>query len=193
MMKVSDVIFDVDILLENKLQLGVKLRWLNQIRRQLYRELPFDESVYAFETVAGDEFLDLPADCPQDTITHIVIGGVPYPKKQRIDRNLPAHYWLVVAGGCQIHPNPQKVEEGFVYYKATPPDLTEDDLEEEMDFSSDYHDGVFVSGLAVKVAKATKEMKVAREYEITMKETITQMKRDMKRNDILTVRAEPRR
>ncbi len=190
MMKLSDVLFDVDMLIPNSILLDVKLRWVSQLRRQVYRELPFDEAVYPFTTEIGVALLEPPNDCPSDTITNITINEQLYTKVQRNDRNLPAYYWMVVAGGLLISPTPTEEQSGFIYYKATPPDLTADDLDEELDFSADYHDGLFVNCCLSKVAKAAGELKAASDYDLEMQKTIRKMKRDMTRNDLYTIRVE---
>lgn len=189
-MRLQDVLTDVDTMMPNGIAPMTKIGWINQLRRRLYRELPFDEAVAPIETVPGVAFIELPEDCPHDTITSLVIGERPYKKVLRSDRRLPPYHWTVAAGGVTISPEPVAAQSGFVYYKAVPPDLTAADLGEELDFSADYHDGVFVCGCLAKIALAGENAGQAADYTGMLEQTVVRMRRDMTRNDRWTVRVE---
>lgn len=156
-MKLSDVLNTVDTLVPNALPTSLKIQWVNQIMNQLHRDYPFPDAVHPFQTVVGEAAYILPFDVSEDRIAHLVIGEEEYPYSPLAVTDTYDKFWaVVVTGDILIHPVPKKVEDGVLYYRPRPVQMTEADLDDTPSFPADYHE-LLVFGVAARVAKVSKD------------------------------------
>ena len=47
-MKLKDILLDVNLMIPNSISDEIKVRWLNETQRQLYRDFGFPDTSYAF-------------------------------------------------------------------------------------------------------------------------------------------------
>lgn len=188
-MNLKDVLFDVDVLVPNSIMPTIKIRWANQIVRQLYRDLPMPNAVYPFLVQPGTQIYELPADCQTDNITSVSIGGNDYERVYEKDIDLPTFFWTIVAGGFIINPAPIETSDGSLYYNPTPPDLTEKDLKKYFSLPVDYAQ-LLVDGVASRVAKAENDLKAADYHKSVFDELLRKARQDLTKNEVHSVRME---
>lgn len=153
-MKLHEIIETVDTLVSNSILPETKVTWLNQIQNQLFRDYPMPEAVSPFVLNDGQQFYPLPADCPQDRISEVVVDNKRYPFIPRLDSEYQMDaFCTFVSGTLMIYPNPTKQELGFIYYKPRPVQMTVEMMEDEPTFPSDFHE-LLVFGVASRVAKS---------------------------------------
>jgi len=109
---IQQILDDVDeIWVPNSLSPTQKVRWLNHIEKQLYREMDFPndtERIYTTEDVA---FYNLPSDCPADRIRHVVLSDgtneTEYPYRALSVRTRGSEsVWYTIYNDTQILINP---------------------------------------------------------------------------------------
>lgn len=161
-MKLKEILEDVNILIHNSIEDSIKIRWINELQKQIYREIPMPDSVYPFVTKPNQQFYELPDDCEGDQISSVIIGGKDYRKVDSIDRNPPCYFWTMYAGSFMISP-PQEESSAIVTYKPTPVDFTVEDLDKCPILPADYHQ-LFVDGCAIRIAKSQGDFSIADRY-----------------------------
>lgn len=178
-MKLSEILEQVDIMVPNSLSLPLKISWINQIQSEFYRDYPIPDATHAFETIPGTQVYPLPEDCAENRITSVVIDDRIYPYAAGDLPSTQIRYWTIVAEQMMIYPEPKKTMSGFIYYRPRPPQLTEDDLDEEPLFPSDFQE-MLVLGCAARVAKTMPETKdAARVYSNDFTELAKKAKRSL--------------
>jgi hypothetical protein len=179
-MKYADMLIEVNLLVENTVSDAVKIRWLNQVERQVYRKLPIDDSIATIETVPGQAAYGLPSDCQLSNITSVVIGGKEYDR----DDGRRSRYWDDAAGVFMIIPAPQEVLSGIILYKPTPLEPT--DLQTTSKLPEDYHQ-LLIDGCAARVAQAEQKWDAYRIYNDSFNVMLRDAKRAMSLNEELPV------
>src|SRR5437879_5645245 len=102
-MNVKDTILLADINVPNNIDFRIKVRFMNEICKQLYREFPIKDEVYPFITVPGQNFYPLPDDCAEDGI-NVVQSGIHtyvYHVLEELDN---VHSWSIVADQLMLSP-----------------------------------------------------------------------------------------
>lgn len=137
-MTLEEILRNVDILVPNSLPTDIKIQWINQINRQLFRDYPLPEAFYLFQAQNGVQLYELPPDCPEDRIKKVTIGERDFDYHPITSDDSPERFWTIVSGRLLIHPAPKTEETGMVYYKQRPIDLTINDIDKEVGFNQDY-------------------------------------------------------
>ena len=154
-MTVQEILADVDDRIANEISAETKIRWINQIQRELFRDYPLPEDVYLFETIPNLQFYELPADCAVDRITNVVVGTTQYPYVS-FSETAPFCFWTFIAGYLFLYPVPNEVLSVSIYYKPRPNELTSGNLQEKPNFPEDYHE-LLVYGCAIRVSQYLNE------------------------------------
>lgn len=176
-MNLGEILLDIDVLVENSVASAIKVRWINQIQRQCYRDLPIAEELYAFDVYPDQQIYPVPDNCSLDNITSVLVDGREYETIADGERILPWHFWTNVAGEFMLNKVPHHIAEGLVTYKPTPQDLVPNDLAAIPMLPSDYHQ-LLVDGCAARVAKAEGDSK-ANALEQSFDRLFLKAKRDL--------------
>lgn len=157
-MQLSEMLETADTMIANALSNKFKIGVVNRLRRELYRDYPTPEATHSFITDGIEQKFQLPADCVEDRIMRVVIGGqpvgyLPFASDQvGTDRD----FWTVIGKDFVFNPVGYSGQKGFIYYRSKALDMTEEDMEKEIDFPEDFHD-VLLYGLAKAIALALPE------------------------------------
>lgn len=155
-MNLREILSMVDAMVTNDLSPSLKISWINQIQNQLYRDYPLPEAIHSFHTIPNQAFYELPEDCREDRISHVMIGENKYPYvPQGFDIDA-SKFCSIVTGTLLIHPVPKQATLSFLHYKPSPNQLSAENLEEEPTFPKDFHE-LLVLGCASRVAKTNPE------------------------------------
>lgn len=153
-MQLYDILQDVDLYVENAIPEENKIRWLNQVQRQLFREYPLPDQTADIPLVPGTATYDLPADCPEDRIRTVTINGNEIVYAPFRENPKYGTYWTAKEGKITIGPTPTQNDKTLeIYYLPRPAELTSDNLSAIPDFPEDYHE-VLSLGCAARVARA---------------------------------------
>lgn len=158
-MKVIEIIESIDTFVPNSIPLKEKIKWLNQIQGQLYRDYPFKDGIMTFNVTAGESFYATPKDSTEQTSMALVVGNKELPYAVFYDDlflNDTDEYWTVVQDSIYINPQPDTPTVAYFYYKKSPKELTIADLETVPDLPADFHD-LYVLGGCLRAAKTSKE------------------------------------
>ena len=151
-MTLEEILQDVDLLVPNSIALDVKVRWMNQVQNQLFRDYDIAKAHHMFNLVIGEEFYPLPEDCSEDMIRAVVIEGNTYTFADPLDE-IKDETYFTYSGLLTIVPSPVKAGIGMLYYLRRPKEINEYVLDREPDFPSDYHE-ILSYGCAIRVARA---------------------------------------
>lgn len=163
-MLLKEIVEDADLLVNNSLSITQKIRYFNQVQRELYRDYPLDEKAYYFQTVPQSTNYVLPTDCLPENIIGVYINESEYNYVTAVDVNR-YNIYTFSNGELFIQPTPQFKNDSYVYYKAKPQDVTAADLDKEVPFLPDYQE-IFVLGIARKLALIEKDYKTAEQLEV---------------------------
>lgn len=159
-MKVKEILEDADLLVPNALSQTHKIRYLNQIQKQLYRDFPGPLKSEAFQTAPGTSMYNI--SMQTDRVKSVFVNDQEYTFKTTEDANV-GYLYTFMDGELFIQPTPTEVLEGYVLYEGEPVGIV--GLEEEISFLPDYHE-LFVLGLAQKLAMVVNDFKRAGEFEM---------------------------
>lgn len=187
-MILEDILFDVDVLVQNTISPQVKIRWINQVRRNLYRDIPLPESAYPFQAQVNKQFYALPDDCKGDNIISVEIGGNTYVQAHSFTQKSPDYFWKMTLGNFMIYPMPTETMSAIVIYNPTPKDFTVEDLSAE-GFNNDF-DQLLVYGCASLVAKSLEKLQLSNSLDNDFQRMKQKAMQDLKRNEIFTIRCE---
>lgn len=124
---------------------------MNQLERQLFRQLPLPDKFYRFSSTPESAFYDLFADVSEDRIKNVVIDGCEY-KKVSPQEEVPPHpFCTVLVNKLYIHPNPTEVKDIYLYCKPRYGALSATNFSQTPELPEDYHD-LLVYGTAQWVA-----------------------------------------
>jgi hypothetical protein len=182
----EEILKDVDTYVPNTISTEQKVRWINEIQKQLFRDYPVPDAVYQFETVPGLDYYDLPDDCSTDRITNLVIDEQEYDGLS-LDSEETSFYWIPVEGKLFIQPTPQDVMMGFIYYRPKPIELTSANLSAIPNFPEDYHE-LLVFGCAARVAKAYQDVDLANNMVSDFNYLADKAKKELRKTKNKTVR-----
>lgn len=176
-LQLKEILTEVDLLAPNSVSQEHKIRFINQIQNELFREIHVKTAVYSFNTVPGTELYDLAADCQPENVLNVYVNDKEYSKKTFDDSNF-GNLYMMVNGQLQIRPTPDAIYEGQIYYYANPIQLSATNLDTVPDLPSDFHELLSI-GCAKKVAMAMKDfdsMKVfAEQYANMVRDAIIKL------------------
>lgn len=156
MMFVSDTIERIDILVPNNLSDRLKMMFLSDLQREIFRDYPLPEAIFSFTTIVGQQVYDLPDDCPEDRISQVAVDGDDLDYVSVVqNENLPDAYWTIISGKLMIEPDPTSVVLVTLLYKSRPADYTVGT--QTIGLSDDYY-YLLVYGVAKKVALVMKNV-----------------------------------
>lgn len=150
-MKLREILNLVDTMIENSISPEIKVKWIDIIQNELFRDYPVPDAVYPF--VTDGQFYIMPEDCSEDRIQRLVVDGRTYEYVPVSVNTLLPRFWTVVSEEIMIQPEPSKGLKGFLYYRPRPIELTIDNLDAIPTFPSDFIE-LLILGCAVRVAKA---------------------------------------
>ena len=150
-MTLEELLQDVDLLVPNSIALDVKVRFMNQVQNQLFRDYDVAKSTYLFSITPGIELYPLPEDCPEDMVRAVVVDGVSYDLANTEDEIVNGTYFIY-SGLLTIVPSPEKEGTAMIYYLKRPKKINEAVLDREPDFPKDYHE-LLSYGCAIRVAR----------------------------------------
>lgn len=153
-MKLSQIITEISTIAPNELGPELLISWVNQSQINLFRYYPLPDAAYAFTLEAGEQFADLPENCPMDRARTLVVGDreIPYlAQESGIEVGASATYWSIVLGQMFVSPMSLIPQECTLFYRPRPRQLTIEDLDQEPEFPSDLHE-LLILNVAVKVA-----------------------------------------
>lgn len=141
-MILSDIMRNIDINVPNNLSASIKVSYVNDLQKQIYREFPVPDVMHLFTIVPGIDFFSLPADCAEDQITNMMVGDsqTRYSPRSFNEPENPYSY-VVHTNTLWFTPSATKKEIAYLYYKPRPVALTAStaDLASEPSIPSDYH------------------------------------------------------
>lgn len=155
-MLLQEILDAVDSYIPNALHNPLKIGFINQIQRQLYRDYPVPEATYRFVTDGFNQLIVLPSDCAEDRITKVVMDeeDLPYiPLADSDQVSETEEFWTIVDGVMLINPSGTADRIAYVYYRPRAFELSEDNLGEAPTFPEDFHE-LLVFGCAKRVALA---------------------------------------
>lgn len=161
-MKLKDIIQDADLYMPNALSNEQKVRYFNQIQRQLYRDFPAALQAEHFITEPGISLYSLSVQ--PENVVNVYIDGKEYPLKFSQDSNSGEGY-MFLNDELFVQPTPQSTKNAYILYKGEPWDMSVNDLEIEPVFLKDYHE-LFSLGIAQKIALISGKYKEAGELEL---------------------------
>jgi len=174
----GEILLDVDVLVANNIMPSVKVRWINQIQRQCYRDLPIDDEIYPFCVDPCQRVYAVPDNCSLDNISSVLIGGIEYDPVADGEVHTPRYFWSNVAGQFMVNSVPEQCSTGLITYRPTPQELKADQLSSVPMLPVDYHQ-LLVDGCAARVAKAEGDDRKAPMYEMSFEKLFAKAKRDL--------------
>lgn len=163
-MNLSDILEDIDLLAPNAFAAKKKINWVNQSQRQLYHDYPMLVTKQEIVLTPGNDTYPIPADCQQAKIETFLVGDFEYVYEEVSERPEYRTY-TIIDGQFKIFPVPNQEGKAVLYYKPTPVDLTENDLEGVPAFPEDFQE-LLVFGGAYRVAQRNQDYKLATELEL---------------------------
>lgn len=164
-MLLKEIIADVDLIVPNSINDMTKVRWLNQVQRQVYRDYAFPDTSHAFTSEVGKSLYLIPDNCDRDRITGVVVSGKVY-EYRSVTQDIADYCYTIVEEKLWIHPVPVKAEDAYLNYRPRPRDMRVDMQDAVPDFPEDFHE-LLVYGVALRVSRASQDYKLTRELEDT--------------------------
>jgi hypothetical protein len=176
-MKLSEILEDADLLVPNALTITQKIRYFNQIQKQLYRDYPMPTKSDLFYTEAGVSLYDIYVQ--PDRVISVYINDDEYTLQDVTDTNQGKVYTFM-DGELFIQPPPDSVYEGYILYEGEAEPLTEDELDSEPSLLPDFHE-LFVYGIAEKLAMVAQDYKTAGELNVRFGNIIQDARRKVQK------------
>lgn len=185
-MTLQEILDDVDARVPNSVPIAQKVKWINQVQRQLYRDYPLPEAVRWFLTTSGLAFYELPEDCVEGRITHVVVEGKEYPYRESYEPSM-LRFWTIVSGSLVLNPVPDGQYNVLVFYRRRPKDLSPDNLTETPNFPEDYHE-LLVLGCAKRVAQAMRDVELANNFEMDYQQLAAKAAKELRKQSVTRIR-----
>jgi hypothetical protein len=183
-MKLKEIFEDGDLLFPNASTIEQKVRYFNQLQKQLFRDFPMPLESEQLQTESGINLYNI--GIPIDRVKQVFINDIEYMYHMVDDQN-QGYIYTFMDQLLFIQPTPTQVANGYILYEAIPVDMTVNDLDTEPIFLSDYHE-LFVLGLAQKFALVSQDYKVAGELEMRFQKLILRAMTKTKKGNIKKIR-----
>jgi hypothetical protein len=183
-MKLGDILEDADLLVPNALTLAQKLRYFNQIQKQLYRDYPMPIKSDLFYTEVGVSLYDI--SIQPDRVISVFVNDEEYTLQDVTDTNQGKVYTFM-DGELFIQPTPDSELEGYILFEGEAEVMDENDLEKEPSLLPDFHE-IFVLGIAQKFAMVMGDYKTAGELEVRYQNITTSSMRKVQKTRASKVR-----
>lgn len=155
---VREIISTADAYVKNSISMPIKVMWINSIMNAAYRDYPTVEAIAIFSVAPGQEFFNLPEDCPIDRISALTMDEksyeyIPDVLNTEVDY---ARFCTTYAESLMIYPPAKEATKAYLHYKPRPVQMTLADLGKIPNFPPDYHE-MLIFGLAARLAKTSPE------------------------------------
>lgn len=169
---------DANLLVPNSINDAIKVRWLNEIQNQLYRDFAYPNTSHSFLAERGKNLYPIPSDCSRERITSLVVGEYVYDYRT-VDQDVTEHCWTLIEGHLFIHPTPNQDESAFLNYRPAPQEMRLDMQEVEPEYPSDFHE-VLVYGIATRIARSQQDTNKAIELKVIADELHEKAQRELR-------------
>ncbi|MDC6267722.1 phage adaptor protein [Lysinibacillus fusiformis] len=158
-MKLKDILLDVNLMIPNSISDEIKVRWLNETQRQLYRDFGFPDTSYAFAQQPNVDIYPLPDNCSRERIISVTVDDLEYDYVSMTE-DVKGRCWTMIDDNIWFYPMPVKEKQVFIVYKPEPRDMRLDMQEEEPEFPKDFHE-ILTYGVAFRVARSLQLLDVS--------------------------------
>lgn len=177
-MKLSEILLDANLLVPNALNDEIKVRWLNQDQRQLYRDFGFPDVSHDFLTEPGVNLYFLPDDCSRERITSVIVNDMDY-QYVTVDDELKERCWSIIEEKLWIYPIPSVEQQAYFNYRPRPSDMRIDMQDEEPTFPEDFHE-LLVLGIGIRIARSTQNVNKSMELQADFDRLLLNAKRSLR-------------
>lgn len=154
-MLLKEILLDANLLVPNSISDTIKVSWLNEIQKQLYRDFGYPNTTHRFLAEIGKNIYPLPGNCSRERITSVIIGEFEYDYRT-VDQDITEHCWTLINGDLFIFPTPSREQDAFLNYRPAPRKMRVDMQEVEPEYPSDFHE-VLVYGIAARIARSLQD------------------------------------
>lgn len=151
-MKLKEILLDVNLMIPNSISDEIKVRWLNETQRQLYRDFGFPDTSYAFAQQPNVGLYPLPDNCSRERILSVTVEDLDY-EYVSMTEDVRDRSWTLIDNNIWFYPLPVQEKQVFIVYKPEPREMRLDMQEEEPEFPTDFHE-ILVYGVAFRVARS---------------------------------------
>lgn len=167
-MLLKEILSDANLLVPNSINDEFKVRWLNELQGQLYRDFAFPNVSTTFTAEAGVNLYTLPEDCSRERITSVIVGETNY-EYRSVDQDISTNCWTIIENKLFIFPTPIQNEIAFLNYRPRPKTMDISMQDVKPDFPEDFHE-VLVYGIAVRIARSQQDTNRAAELKMAFDE-----------------------
>jgi hypothetical protein len=177
-MLLKEILLDANLLVPNSINDAIKVRWVNQIQSQLYRDFAYPNTSHSFTAEMGLSLYPLPSDCSRERITSVIVGEDIYDYRT-VDQDITEHCWTLIDGFLFIHPVPIQNTQAFLNYRPGPQKLRIDMQEVEPEYPKDFHE-VLVYGVASRIARSLQDTNRSMELKMIADELHEKAQRELR-------------
>lgn len=177
-MLLKEILLDANLLVPNSINDETKVRWLNEIQGQLYRDFPFPDTSFSFTAEPGFNLYLIPVDCSRERITSVIVGNDIYDYRT-VDQEETQHCWTIIDNHLFIHPAPNQNTTAFLNYRPAPKEMLIAMQDIEPTYPSDFHE-VLVYGIAARIARSLQDTNRALELKAYSDELHDKAQKDMR-------------
>lgn len=163
-MLLNEILLDANLLVPNSINDALKVGWLNQIQRQLYRDFSFPDTSHAFLAETDVSLYAIPDNCSRERITSVIVGDDTY-DYVTVDEDVTGRSWTMIENNLWIHPTPIAPMQAFLNYRPRPDDMRVEMQDVEPQFPADFHE-ILVFGIATRIARASQDSNKAAEMDM---------------------------
>ncbi|KQO18673.1 phage adaptor protein [Paenibacillus sp. Leaf72] len=184
-MNVGELIERVRLEIFNDLTDAEIVGRFNELSRRLFRSFPLPNKEHIFVTTAVNGYV-LPADCPEDRIQMITVGGMSYTKISPNLQGAPNLHAKMIGGKLYLEPNPIQ-SEVVLLYRQRPPALSAGHLTDTPGLPEDYH-GLYIYDAAAWIAGLQKDVDMLNNFRAEFLSLLQDAQRDIKTMGIRRVK-----
>lgn len=177
-MLLKEILLDANLLVPNSINDETKVRWLNEIQGQLYRDFSFNDTSFRFTAEPGFNLYAIPEDCSRERITSVIVGDNTY-EYRTIDQEVTEYCWVMSDENLFIHPAPLQNTSAYLNYRPGPKEMTIDMQEVEPTYPNNFHE-VLVYGIAARIARSLQDANRAIELKAYADELHDKAQKDMR-------------
>lgn len=180
-MKLKEILFDVNLMIPNSISDEIKVRWLNETQRQLYRDFGFPDTSYGFAQQPNVDIYPLPDNCSRERISSVTVDDSEYDYVS-VDEDLKYRCWTIIDDNIWFYPVPVQEKQVFIVYKPEPREMRLDMQEEEPEFPKDFHE-ILTYGIAFRVARSLQLLDVSGQLQQQMYALQEEAKKKLRPNN----------
>lgn len=180
-MKLKEILLDVNLMIPNSISDEIKVRWLNETQRQLYRDFGFPDTSYAFAQHPNVDLYPLPDNCSRERILSVTVEDLEY-EYVAMTEDVRDRCWTLIDNNIWFYPLPLQEKQVFIVYKPEPREMRLDMQEEEPEFPTDFHE-ILVYGVAFRVARSLQLIDVSGQMQQQMYTLQEEAKRKLRQSN----------